>query len=99
MTMAKSKRPKGLGSRMRDFYFEMEDPEGNAPVIDGSSTDKAAKESAEGPRAEGDDGIDWDLVNREAAIGVELNRKAMTLWKKQQGDQRSSRRSDEQFNS
>jgi hypothetical protein len=43
--------------------------------------------------------IDWDLVNREAAIGVELNRKAMTLWKKQQGDQRSSRRSDEQFNS
>ena len=43
--------------------------------------------------------IDWDLVNREAAIGVELNRKAMALWKKQQGDQRSSSKSDEQFNS
>lgn len=28
--------------------------------------------------------IDWNLVNREAAIGVELNRKAMTLWKQQQ---------------
>jgi|688.fasta_scaffold1845651_1 hypothetical protein len=43
--------------------------------------------------------IDWDLVNREAAIGVELNRKAMAQWRKIQGDQRSSNKSAEQFNS
>jgi hypothetical protein len=54
--------------------------------------DAADKKQQEGP-------IDWDLVNREAAIGVELNRKAMTLWKKQQDNQRSSNKSDEQFNS
>ena len=44
-------------------------------------------------------GIDWDLVNREAAIVVELNRKAMNLWKKEQEAQRSSSKSAEQFNS
>lgn len=41
--------------------------------------DAAAKEKGD---EEGE--IDWDLVNREAAIGVELNRKAMNLWKRQQ---------------
>lgn len=54
-------------------------------LLSGQARSDAATEKA-GEKE--DDGIDWDLVNREAAIGVELNRKAMTLWKQQQKKQR-----------
>ena len=49
-------------------------------LLSGQQRNDAAAEE------KGDEGgeIDWDLVNREAAICVELNRKAMTLWKQQQ---------------
>jgi hypothetical protein len=54
-------------------------------LLSGQARNDAAAEQKDEREGEGEGEIDWNLVNQEAAIGVELNRKAMNLWKQQQG--------------
>jgi hypothetical protein len=83
--MAKQKRPAGIGERMQDLYFEIEDPDGNTTVMDGATDESNGTKGSKRPAAASDeaDGIDWAKVAREAAVMVELNKAANDAWRNQ----------------